>query len=92
MKREYEALKDTKTEAVADRAVRRPIRVELHLDVRTPILVQPSTESLSRMISRGLGRLIATHILSQTQLRDRLMVKTNEARRNKNSTNGKAIK
>jgi len=33
--------------------------VEVHLHIDTPILVEPTSDSLLQIISRGLGRLIA---------------------------------
>jgi hypothetical protein len=71
---------------------KRLTRVEVHLHIATPILVQPTSDSLLQIISRGLGRLIATHILGQSNMRDRLMAKTKQSRHNKNSNDEKAIK
>src|SRR5260370_41551132 len=79
-------------EGAATRERKRLTRVEVHLHIDTPILVQPTSDSLLQIISRGLGRLIATHILGQSNMRDRLMAKTKQSRHNKNSNNGKAIK
>ena len=71
---------------------KRLTRVEVHLHIDTPILIHPISESLLQMISRGLGRLIAAHILGQSHMRDRLMVKTKQSKNTKNFHNGKATK
>jgi hypothetical protein len=86
------ALDGASTEGVAARERKRLTRVEVHLYIDTPILAQPTSDSLLQIISRGLGRLIATHILAQSNMRDRLMAKTKQSRNNKNSNNRKAIK
>jgi hypothetical protein len=83
----YGALVGASTKVAAPRKRKRLTRVEVHLHIDTPILVQPTSDSLLQLISRGLGRLIATHILGQSNMRDRLMAKTKQSRRNKNSNN-----
>jgi hypothetical protein len=75
-----------------EEAGKRLTRVEVHLRIDRPILVQPTSDSLLQIISRGLGRLIAIHILEQANMRDRLMAKTKQSRHNKNTSNRKAIK
>jgi hypothetical protein len=73
-------------------AGKRLTRVEVHLHIDRPILIHPISESLLQMISRGLGRLIAAHILGQSHMRDRLMVKTKQSKNTKNFHNGKVTK
>jgi hypothetical protein len=84
MNRNHSALVGASTQGIATRDSKRPVRVEVHLHIDTPILVQPISESMLQIISRGLGRLIATHILGQSNMRDRLMAKTEQPRHNKN--------
>jgi hypothetical protein len=74
------------TEGVATRERKRLNRVEVHLRIDTPILVQPTSASLLQIISRGLGRLIAAHIQEQSHMRDRLMAKPNSQRAPRTST------
>jgi hypothetical protein len=71
---------------VATRERNRRTRVEVHLHIDSPILVQPTADSMLQIISRGLGRLIATHMLGQSNMRDRLMAKPKQAMHNKNFT------
>jgi hypothetical protein len=75
-----------------EEAGKRLTRVEVHLHIDTPILVQPTSDSLLQIISRGLGRLIAAHILGQSHMRDRLMTKTKQSKNTKNFNNGKVTK
>jgi hypothetical protein len=86
------ALVGASTKGVATRERKRMTRVEVHLHIDTQILVQPTSDSLLQIISRGLGRLIAAHVLGQPNMRDRLMAKTKQSTHNKNSNNGKTIK
>jgi hypothetical protein len=67
-------------------------RVEVRFHIDMPILLQPTSDSLLQIISGGLGRLIATHILGQPNVRDRLLAKTKQTRQNSNPNNGKASK
>jgi hypothetical protein len=92
MKSDHIACVATSTEVFATRDRKRMARVDVHLRIDMPIMVQPAYDSLLQMIHRGLGRLIATHILEQSQMRDRLMAKTKQSRHNKKSNNGKATK
>jgi hypothetical protein len=88
----HRALVGASTEEVATRERKRLTRVEVHLHIDTPILVQPTSDSLLQIISRGLGRLIAAHILGQSHMRDRLMAKTKQSKNTKNFNNGKVTK
>jgi hypothetical protein len=83
---------DANTEGLATRERKRPTRIEVHLHINMPILVQPTSDSLLQIISRGLGRLIATHILGQSHMRDRLTAKTKQSKNTKNFNSGKVTK
>jgi hypothetical protein len=83
MKLNHGAHMGASTKVSATRERKRLTRVEVYMHIDTPILLQPTSGSLLQIISRGLGRLIATHILGQPNVRERLMTKTKQAIHNK---------
>jgi hypothetical protein len=92
MKLNRGALAGANTRGVTTRERKRLTRVEVHLHIDTPILLQPTSDSLLQIISRGLGRLIASHILGQPKVRDRLMTKSKQAKHDNSINTRKAIK